>query len=276
MQTQDRLLSTVSAIRDRAASRRGMLRGAAIGGGALALAGAARFAPGAAAQDAEVNDDILSVLNYALTLEHLENAFYRDGLASLTVDAFTAAGFQPAVVDYLTEIGAHEAAHVATLTEVITQLGGTPVAEGTYDFGTAFGDVTAFLATAAALENTGVDAYTGAAQYLIDNDQLLTAALTIHGVEARHAAYLNVVTGESPFPDAVDAPLTPAEVVEIAGPFIVEAEVVTPNAAEAAGGTTSDDATPEGGMNMEATVETDATVEAGMDETPEAEETPSS
>ena len=64
-------------------------------------------------------------------------------------------------------------------------------------------------------------AYTGAAQYLIDNDDLLTAALTIHGVEARHAAYLNVVTGsDSPFPNAVDAPMTPDEVLAIAGPFI--------------------------------------------------------
>ncbi len=82
-----------------------------------------------------------------------------------------------------------------------------------------------------ALENTGVAAYTGAAQYLIDNDELLTAALTIHGVEARHAAYLNILNEENPFPNAFDEPLTPAEVVEIAGQFIVDAEVVTPAAA---------------------------------------------
>ncbi len=201
-------------------------------------AGAARFTP--AAQDTASDEDLLSVLNYALTLEHLENAFYRDGLASFTVESFTALGFQPSVVDYIAEIGAHELAHVETLTTVITDLGGTPVAEGVYDFAAAYADPTAFLATAMALENTGVDAYTGAAQYLIDNDDLLTAALTIHGVEARHAAYLNVLNDEDPFPDAFDEPLTPAEVVEIAGPFIVDAEVVTPLAAGGVGG----DATP--------------------------------
>ncbi len=67
----------------------------------------------------------------------------------------------------------------------------------------------------------GVSAYQGAAQFLIDEDELLTAALTIHGVEARHAAYLNGLQGESPFPDAVNPTLTPDEVLAAAGPFIV-------------------------------------------------------
>ena len=61
----------------------------------------------------------------------------------------------------------------------------------------------------------------GAARFLIDEDELLTAALTIHGIEARHAAYLNGLQGESPFPDAVNPTLTPDEVLAAAGPFIV-------------------------------------------------------
>ncbi|MBA2521655.1 MAG: ferritin-like domain-containing protein [Chloroflexia bacterium] len=211
-------------------SRRAMLRGGALLVGAASVTTMFGAVP-AAAQDVASDEDLLSVLNYALSLEHLENAFYRDGLASLTVEAFTALGFQPSVVDYVAQIGTDEAAHVATLTQVITDLGGSPVEEGAYNFEAALGDATAFLATAMALENTGVSAYTGAAQYLIDNDELLTAALTIHGVEARHAAYLNILNEESPFPEAFDPPLTPAEVVEIATPFITAAEVVTPNAA---------------------------------------------
>lgn len=183
------------------------------------------------AQATATTDELISVLNYALTLEHLENAFYRDGLANFTVDAFTDLGFQPSVLDYLAQIGTDEAAHVDTLTTVITSLGGTPVAEGQYDISAAIADLTTYLATAMALENTGVSAYTGAAQYLISNDELVTAALTIHGVEARHAAYLNILNEENPFPAAFDEPLTPAEVVEIAGPFIVQADVVTPLAA---------------------------------------------
>jgi len=163
--------------------------------------------------------DEVEVLNYALTLEHLEATFYRDGLEMFDNAAYEAAGYQSAVRDYVAEIGKHEAEHVEALTAAIESLEGEPVEEAEYDFG--YTDLTTFLATAAAVENLGVAAYTGAAQYLIDNDDLLTAALTIHGVEARHAAYLNVVTGsDSPFPNAVDAPMTPDEVLAIAGPFI--------------------------------------------------------
>ena len=161
----------------------------------------------------------VDVLNYALTLEHLEAAFYRDALAGFTVDDFTVAGFDPLVVEYLGLIRDHEIDHVETLTAVIGQLGGEPVAEGEYDFG--YTDVASFLQTAAAIENTGVSAYQGAAGSLIDEDDLLTAALTIHGVEARHAAYLNGLTGISPFPDAVNPTLTPDEVIETVTPFIV-------------------------------------------------------
>ncbi|MDP9357925.1 MAG: ferritin-like domain-containing protein [Chloroflexota bacterium] len=231
--TQENMSEMVDEVRQRLASRRGLLKGTAglTGGAALTLAGIPALREfEAAAQD--VGDDEISVLNYALTLEHLENAFYRDGLASLTEQSFIDAGFDATVVDYIAEIGSNEATHVETLTAVITDLGGEPVEEGTYDFGDAFTDAEPFLATAQALENTGVSAYTGAAQYLIDSDELLTAALTIHGVEARHAAYLNLLNGENPFPMSFDEPLNPAEVVEIAGGFIVDAEVVTPEAFE--------------------------------------------
>ncbi|MBA3380034.1 MAG: ferritin-like domain-containing protein, partial [Chloroflexia bacterium] len=99
------------------------------------------------------------------------------------------------------------------------QLGGEPVAEAQYDFG--YTDAAGFLQVAQALEDTGVSAYTGAAQFLIEEDELLTAALTIHGVEARHAAYIALINAVSPFPEAYNPALTPAEVLEIAGPFIV-------------------------------------------------------
>jgi hypothetical protein len=161
----------------------------------------------------------VDVLNYALTLEHLEHAFYRNGLEEFTAEDFTAAGYSANVYDYFGMIRDHEREHVDTITQVITDLGGEPVAEATYDFG--YSDLAGFVGVAQVLENTGVSAYQGAAQFLIDEDELLTAALTIHGVEARHAAYLNGLQGESPFPDAVNPTLTPDEVLAAAGPFIV-------------------------------------------------------
>jgi len=160
----------------------------------------------------------VDVLNYALTLEHLEAAFYRDGLAAIGREGITSWGFQDTVYDNLVLIGEHEAEHVAVLTQVITDLGGEPVAEATYDFG--YEDAVGFIQVAQALEDTGVAAYQGAAQYLMESDELLTAALTIHGVEARHAAYIALLNSAVPFPEAVNPTLTPAEVLDIATPFI--------------------------------------------------------
>jgi hypothetical protein len=169
------------------------------------------------AQDKPFKDDV-DVLNYALTLEHLEATFYREAVAMFDNNAFTAADFQTSVRDYISKIADDEKAHVDALTAVIGQHKGTPVKEATYDFG--YTDLPSFLATAAAIEGLGVSAYQGAAQYLMDNADLLTAALTIHGVEARHSAYLNVLTSASPFPDAVNPSATPADVLKTAGPFI--------------------------------------------------------
>ncbi|MBW3632831.1 MAG: ferritin-like domain-containing protein [Chloroflexi bacterium] len=170
-------------------------------------------------QDPMMLETPVDVLNYALTLEHLEHAFYRDGLQEFSADDFETAGYAGNVYEWFGIIRDHEMEHVNVITQVINDLGGEPVAEATYDFG--YTDLAGFIGVAQVLENTGVSAYQGAAQFLIDEDELLTAALTIHGVEARHAAYLNGLQGESPFPDAVNPTLTPDEVLAAAGPFII-------------------------------------------------------
>jgi rubrerythrin len=218
----ERLLTQMGRERERIMSRRRVLTGGmGLFGGALALGLSARGGgfglASTFAQDDEVPfESDLDVLQYALTLEHLETAFYRDGagLYDHGVD-----GFGNSINDFLAQIGAHEAEHVAVLTQVITDLGGEPVAEATYDFG--YTDAASFLTTAAALENTGVSAYDGAGQYLEDMG-LVTAAGSIVAIEARHASYLNLITGEDPAPAAFEQAKTPAEILEIAGPFIVQ------------------------------------------------------
>jgi len=179
--------------------------------------------------DRKADDDTsdVDVLNYALTLEHLENAFYRDGLDTFSdeelidADALSAFGdhVRMAVPDHLRAVGDHEAAHVSAISDTIETLGGTPVSEATYDFG--YGTPSEFLGVAKALENTGVAAYKGAAP-TVSNDDVFAAAISIHSVEARHASFLNELNGSSPFPDGFDQPKTMAEVIEIAGQFIVE------------------------------------------------------
>lgn len=168
------------------------------------------------AAQAEFTSDI-DVLNYALTLEHLEAAFYQlAGNYDLGTDPFG-----NSINEWVMAVGEHEAAHVTTLTDVITQLGGEPVAAAQYDFGVT--DAQSFLTTAATLENIGVAAYDGAGA-AIQDPGLLTAAGSIVAVEARHAAYLNLVTGTSPFPAAVETPMTPDEVLEAASGFIVSGQ----------------------------------------------------
>lgn len=167
------------------------------------------------------------MLNYALTLEHLENAFYRDGLAEFSDDELKSADIlsefggriRDDVPDYLRTVGAHETAHVSALTDTINALGGTPVDEATYDFG--YTTASEFFGVAKALENTGVAAYAGAAP-TVDNDDVFNAAIGIHSVEARHAGFLNELNGTTPFPNVIDEPKTMDGVKAIAGQFIVE------------------------------------------------------
>ena len=165
------------------------------------------------------------LLNYALTLEHLENAFYREGLETFAddelMDADVLSPFgervRMEVPEYLRTVGAHEAAHVEQLTETVETLNGDPVGEGEYDFG--YETPSEFLGVAQALENTGVAAYAGAAPQIVNND-ILGAAAGIHSVEARHASFLNLVNGDSPFPAGVDEASSISEVLEIAGGFV--------------------------------------------------------
>jgi hypothetical protein len=214
----EQLLEQVVQERSRLISRRRLLTGGAglvAGAAALSLTGPARIGlvPAFAQDKAPFKNDV-EVLNYALTLEHLEHAFYRDGVGQFGL------GMDPFGMDIATRLMAvrdHEAAHVKTLTDVVMQLGGTPVAEATYDFG--YTDANSFLMTAAALENTGVSAYDGAAQYLKDRG-LLTAAGSIVAIEARHASYLNMVTGADPFPEGFEQAKSPDEILKIAGQFI--------------------------------------------------------
>jgi rubrerythrin len=158
----------------------------------------------------------IAVLNFALTLEHLEYAFYRDGLAQ-----FTAGDFDAGVFDLLQDILLHEDTHVDTLIDVISGLGGDPVEEACYDFGAGFDDPEGFLGIAQLLENTGVMAYTGAIA-TIKSGELQTASATIATVEARHASYLNLINGDNPFPDSFDEPKSQAEILAAAGGFFVD------------------------------------------------------
>ena len=137
---------------------------------------------------------ILEVLQYALTLEYLEAEFYTKAVQSGIVPAGAPTGA-------FTTIRDHENAHVAFLKTAITASVGTPIAKPTFDFSAGngsnngpfkdvFTNYTLLLAVAQTFEDTGVRAYKGRAVELMANNDVLTAALQIHSVEARHAAHI--------------------------------------------------------------------------------------
>jgi hypothetical protein len=120
----------------------------------------------------------------------------------------------------------HEAAHVIALQTIITRRGGVPVTAGCYDWSSIIYPVQ-FLLVAAQLEYAGVSAYDGAANRLTDTG-LQQIFASIAAVEARHAAYLNVVTGQNATNQdsqsgAVDLPVPPEQIILLAKalPFVV-------------------------------------------------------
>jgi hypothetical protein len=170
-------------------TRAAFFRKAAVGGaGVLASGTILGMLPEIASAKPSRKQD-LQILNYALTLEYLESAFYKEAVASgaLSGDALTFAKL----------VAAHEATHVTALHKTIKSLHGKPVKKPTFDFKGTTKDQGKFLATSFVLENTGVKAYLGQAGRL-KSKALLGAAASIVTVEARHAsaaAVLNAGAG---------------------------------------------------------------------------------
>ena len=157
------------------------------------------------------------ILNFALTLEYLEDEFYRTALAQPgLIPARYQAVFQT--------ISAHETAHVALL---IQALAGAAIPKPRFDYTArgkypgVFRNFATFAAVSNAFEDTGVAAYKGQAPALTGGGRLLTTALQIHSVEARHAAEVRRIRGLRPWNGPLDRPLTKQQVLAIAGPFIV-------------------------------------------------------
>ncbi|MGA0555304.1 ferritin-like domain-containing protein [Larkinella sp. VNQ87] len=139
------------------------------------------------------NSEIVSVLNFALLLEHLEAEFYEKGVMSGLPFNDRRGLFE--------EIAKHEKEHVAFLHAAIGSLGGTAIGKPMFDFtaGGMFPDpfmnYDVFLTLSQAFEDLGVRAYKGQAPKLASNRDILLAALKIHSVEARHAAEIRLVRG---------------------------------------------------------------------------------
>jgi rubrerythrin len=153
----------------------------------------------------------IGILNYALTLEYLEAVFYKEvGASGL---------FKGKELAVLKKFGEEEQQHVEALKGTVEKLGGKPAPMPKTEFPLESAKAVAELA--GTVENLGAAAYLGQAPN-IESPEVLSAALSIHSVEARHAATLNTLLKLSITPDgAFGKPADVATVLKSVEPFIV-------------------------------------------------------
>ena len=181
-------------------TRESFLRKAGIGTGALLGGGAFLGALPAVAGAATAKSDV-AILNFALTLEYLEAAFYNQSVASGAIKGDLA--------NFARVARAHENAHVAFLRNA---LGTAAVKQPKFNFKGTTSNQAQFAATAQVLEDTGVAAYLGQAGN-IKSKKILGAAGSILAVEARHAGWIRQINGVSGAPRSFEGPRTKAQIL---------------------------------------------------------------
>ncbi|MDQ6821475.1 MAG: ferritin-like domain-containing protein [Actinomycetota bacterium] len=183
----------------------GLAGGAAVGGGAILgglISPALASAKGAPPRSFGKGD--IGILNFALTLEYLERAFYNEATAMGKIT-------DPKTAVFLAVTTRDERAHVAFLKKA---LGRHAVKRPKFNFQGIPSDQAKFQATAYVLENTGVHAYLGQAGN-IKTPAYLLAAASIVTIEARHSGAIGSIIGKSISPNGpFDNGYTAAKVLE--------------------------------------------------------------
>ena len=186
-----------------------ILRGAIAAGSVYGLGAVAPFVREAIAQEGGGDVDIL---NFALTLEYLEAAFYQRALKQV-------GGLSGDAKEIATTLRDNETEHVDALRAAIKDLGGKPVKAPGVDFGDAFSSQRAFLKLAQTFEDTGVSAYNGAAPNIESKDVLASAGAIVQ-VEARHAAAIRQLNKKPITDGAFDKALEMQQVLDAVKPFV--------------------------------------------------------
>jgi rubrerythrin len=192
--------------------RSDFLKKGALAGGGL-IAGSAMFGTFLATAEAAISTtkrskaNDVKILNYALTLEFLEAEFYKQAVAN------QAYGTRADLKRFAEVVARHEAKHVTFLRGA---LGSKAIKKPTFDFGDTVKDQAKFAATAQLLEDTGVSAYLGQVKN-VSQGAVLQAAGTIATVEARHAAWIRFINGDTPAPADFDTPKSEKAILTAVG-----------------------------------------------------------
>jgi rubrerythrin len=161
----------------------------------------------------DIRDDI-AVLQFALTLEYVQSALYRDALKDVP-------DLAPDTRRLVSELRDTEIEHVDALRATISEAGGRPNDRPRVDFGDALASEASFLKLANTLEDTGVSAYNGAAPQF-ENSDFVAAFASLAQVEARHAALVRFARDKPPAPLPLDKASNQQAVRAAYGPFTVE------------------------------------------------------
>jgi Ferritin-like domain len=183
-------------------TRAAFLRKAGVGAGAIAGSGAVLGAlPSIASAGVSASD--VAILNFALTLEYLEAAFYNEAVSK--------GRFSGEVGNFARIVASHENAHVAFLKGA---LGAKAVKKPRFNFKGTTTNQAKFQATAQALEDTGVSAYLGQVGN-ISSKKILGAAGSILPIEARHAGWIRNINKVSGAPRAFEGARSKSQVLAV-------------------------------------------------------------
>jgi hypothetical protein len=146
-----------------------------------------------AAGIAKTKNDI-AILRFDLVMEYLQAGLYTEAerLGALT----------PKTLGWARVVGAHERAHVVALKGL---LGRKIVPSPTFNYGNVTSNERAFIRTAVGFEDLTAALLKWQAPRL-DSRPIVAAAVTLHSVETRHAAWIRHLIGLRPAANAFDKP----------------------------------------------------------------------
>jgi hypothetical protein len=176
---------------------------AAAGGLALGMLPSIAGAKTSKKQQARLHQDDVTILNFALALEYLQAAFY--------TDAERVGALHGGLKEQAKVVGSHERAHVAAFQKT---LGNAAIKKPNFNFRGTTDNPKAFRATAVAFEDLAVGAYKEQLPKIAE-PAYLAAAVSIHSVEARHAAWIRQLAGIVPAENAFDEPINDKKTVDI-------------------------------------------------------------
>jgi hypothetical protein len=183
-------------------TRAGFLWGSAAAAATGAAAFLAAIGSDAEAATAKTANDI-AILRFDQVLEYLQ--------AGLYTEAERLGALKPETLAWARVVGAHERAHLRAIKNL---LGPHAVKSPGFNYGSVTSDEAKFLKTAVAFEDLTAALLKWQAPRL-DSREIVAAAVSLHSVETRHAAWIRHIVGLQPAAAAFDKPASQRKMTQL-------------------------------------------------------------